>query len=1131
MGKEERKDTEYRTVPSRQRGGRRQIDVNIAKQSFNLTLTNRFDVFKDLDSNECDFNPLDNNDTVFTTKTCIVQDFNTCENKKIDFTARISAVHSDKTVTAKTTKVFSENFIPKACAVIPGKALQDILAKDSNIDGDKVYNNSFTVNGNKDNVFRPEKNSKSSGKTCKSDFKHKGTKSKKKESLTCFYSNADSLLNKRTELLVELEIHNPDIIAICEVKPKSCRYTVQPGELSIQGYELFHNLDSNGRGVLLLIKNELSPSLCDELNDSEFQESIFVNCILSEDKIVTVGIVYRSPNSSQENSTRLNTLISKCSTKNRDIMIVGDFNYPEISWELETCRTRPEHEAAKFLKTCKDSYLSQLQSEPTRYRDGQEPSLLDLVLTNREEMIIDIETCAGLGKSDHCSLVIKIGYSIKERVNEPRPNFRKADFDSINKDITSINWNQIMKDLNINEAWLAFRDNIDSIVSRHVPMKKPATSKSKAWMSKELLEVIRKKHNSFRKSKKHRNKENLKEKNKTRNKANRECRKARRNLEKKVAEQSKNNPKPFWSYATSKLKTRTGISDLVKSDGSKTNSDLDKAEVLNSFFQSVFTVEPDGELPDPPEYNFDNELNDFEITIEETMKLLKGLHTGKASGPDGINPLFLANTAESIALPVFIIFSKSLSEGKIPNEWRQANVSPIFKKGNRSAPNNYRPVSLTCILCKLMEKIVRKKIIEHLENNNLISSKQHGFVTGRSCVTQLLDVLDIWTKTLDEGGTVDAIYMDFQKAFDSVPHRRLIAKVKAHGIEGNTLNWITDFLQDRSQKVIINGISSSVKTVTSGIPQGSVLGPILFVMYINDLPSCVQSSIRLFADDTKVFTRSDIQGATEMLQKDLDHLQNWSEQWLLRFHPEKCHVLKLGHVKSDANYYMKKKDSQGDYKNIPLDESEHEKDLGVFIDNKLNFKEHVHRTTSRANRIMGVIRRTFDYLTEETFVQLFKSLVRPILEYGNSAWQPCSKNLCQEIEDVQRRSTKLIASLKNLSYPQRLAKLKLPSLEHRRKRGDLIEMYKYIHGKYICENPVFQINQDKRTRGHSLRIDKGHHRLNLRGNYFTVRAITSWNDLPEEVVTAPSVNAFKSQLDNFWKGLKTIYDPECYHTD
>ena len=229
-------------------------------------------------------------------------------------------------------------------------------------------------------------------------------------------------------------------------------------------------------------------------------------------------------------------------------------------------------------------------------------------------------------------------------------------------------------------------------------------------------------------------------------------------------------------------------------------------------------------------------------------------------------------------------------------------------------------------------------MVNHLESNNLTRQEQHGFVSGRSCVTQLLDCLDSWTQILDSGGSVDCVYMDFMKAFDSVPHQRLIAKTGAHGITGNVLGWIKDFLSNRTQRVVINGVQSEQAQVTSGIPQGSVLGPLLFVIYINDLPHVTKCPTRLFADDTKVFARSDLDNNTEKLQEDLDNLQAWSEKWLLKFHPEKCHVLKLVHTKSDCTYHMSRKDQDGNISLIPLSESEFEKDLGVYIDNKTEFQ-------------------------------------------------------------------------------------------------------------------------------------------------------------------------------------------------
>ena len=419
-------------------------------------------------------------------------------------------------------------------------------------------------------------------------------------------------------------------------------------------------------------------------------------------------------------------------------------------------------------------------------------------------------------------------------------------------------------------------------------------------------------------------------------------------------------------------------------------------------------------------------------------------------------------------------------------------------------------------------------MVEHLEKNKLINENQHGFVQGRSCTTQLLDVMDTWTRIIDEGGSVDVIYMDFQKAFDTVPHKRLLTKVKAHGIDNRVLAWVTDFLSDRKQTVVVNSAESKEAAVTSGIPQGSVLGPALFVLYINDLPLAVKNQIRLFADDTKIFTRSETEGATESLQEDLTRLQDWSSKWSLKFHPEKCHVVKLG-KKSEALYTMTGTNEADEGFEIILTENEVEKDLGVNIDSKLKFREHVAQVTAKANQRVGIIRRSFDHLSEKTFLQLYKAQVRPILEYGHSIWQPYLKTLCQDLEDVQRRATGLLSSLKLKTYPERLEILQLPSLEHRRKRGDMIDVFKYVHGIYKTQNPHFTLSETK-TRTNSLKIAKTHWKEKVRCNYFTVRVVNTWNSLPEHVVRAPNLNTFKARLDSFWKGLASIYDPDCYKT-
>ena len=916
------------------------------------------------------------------------------------------------------------------------------------------------------------------------------------------------------------------------MKPKTGRYQVEECELQLNGYDIFHNMKQAGRGIALYTKKELKASLCEDLLEEDV-EAIFIECHVTENERLTVGLVYRSDNKSTDSmNERLNALIVKASEKNPgNLLIIGDFNFPQINWDLDICETREDHKAYKFYQTTKDAYLIQHQKLPTRYREGQKENILDLVLTNREELISEIRTTAGLGKSDHHVLLIDLNCHYEQGQNKPRYNYSKTDVDKLNEELSKRDWDREFEGKNVNEAWTVFKEIVEQAVNLSTP-KTSCARRGKSWMNKETLEAVKLKHKSFRVWRKSRKQEDFKLYAKARNLAKKMCRKAQSQYEAKIARDSKNNPKPFWRYTQSRISSRSGVSDLRMSNGQKTKSDYEKADTLNMFFQSVFTKEEFGPLPKPPNYQYETELKEIDITEKQVKKILSQLNRDKASGPDNISPKILTSAATTLSYPVTLLFRLSLANGEIPEDWRTATVSPIFKKGSRAEASNYRPVSLTCILCKCMEKIVREKVMNHLLDNNLITKEQHGFVPGKSCTTQLLEVLDEWTEILDDGGSIDAVYMDFQKAFDTVPHRRLLEKIKAHGITGKICDWIEAFLRNRRQRVVVGDGISDEASVWSGIPQGSVIGPLLFVLFINDLPACVQTSVKIFADDTKVYTRSDKEGATNKLQNDLQKLQDWSDNWQLRFHPEKCSVMKLGKNKSKTKYCMYSMDQGNNIREVPLKEIESEKDLGVTIDNSLNFKLHIAQITAKANRMVGIIRRSFNFLNEKTFTMLFKSLVRPLLEYGNTVWSPMHKSLEQDIENVQRRATKLIGSLKEMSYTERLKRLKLPSLEHRRVRGDMIQLYKYLHGHYSVQRPQFQLatNEERTLRGNSLKIKKNRFRLDIRGNFFSNRTVNMWNNLPNAIVTAPSLNAFKARIDKHWEQLPTVYDPACYKT-
>ena len=560
---------------------------------------------------------------------------------------------------------------------------------------------------------------------------------------------------------------------------------------------------------------------------------------------------------------------------------------------------------------------------------------------------------------------------------------------------------------------------------------------------------------------------------------------------------------------------------MEKSDGTLTKSDKEKVEVVSDFFKSVYTIEGDSEVPIfIPNTNKNLDLSHINISKNDVFLSLKSLNTNKSSGPDGVHPRILSELAYELSTPVHKIFVRSLKEGKIPKMWKEQEVKPIYKKGKKSSPGNYRPVSLTCLLCKVLEGFVRTALYKHLVDNDLLSVDQFGFCKGRSCLTQLLVTLNEWMSCLDENVPVDAAYLDFKKAFDSVPHKRLMSKLRGYGVNGKLFSWIEDFLSDREQYVTINGVSSRRVPVTSGVPQGSVLGPTLFIFYINDLPSVATTPIKIFADDAKNHKAMYSQIDQVLLQKSINALVKWSHKWLLGFNTSKCNMMHLGKNNLQYEYTMSGGES---LQNLSITKCE--KDLGVHIDPLLNFNEHITKTIKKAISTSGMILRNICSRSKDILLPLYKALVRPHLEYANPVWNPYLAKDIDRIERVQRQFTKRINGLRFLSYSDRLKKLKLPSLVHRRERGDMIECYKLTHHVHdpLTTKSLFQFDTNKRTRSHPYKLMKPRFNSQKHQHFFTNRVVNPWNGLPADVVGADNLNAFKNKLDRHWAHKKYLY--------
>ena len=388
---------------------------------------------------------------------------------------------------------------------------------------------------------------------------------------------------------------------------------------------------------------------------------------------------------------------------------------------------------------------------------------------------------------------------------------------------------------------------------------------------------------------------------------------------------------------------------------------------------------------------------------------------------------------------------------------------------------------------------------------------------NKSTALQLLRFLDEVSIGLDEGHEVHVLYTDIEKAFDRVPHKRLLIKLQKYGIDEKILAWIEDFLTGRKFRVRVNDSYSEWYGVDSGVPQGSVLGKGIFVIYINDLVEVVENGgLLLFADDAKIFKKISKDEDCLELQKSIDKVLAWFNKWLMSVNVDKCKIMRFGGKgTADYKYYMN---------NNLVKEVKSIRDLGVIMQADLKFKDHIHEIVNKAYSILGVIKRNFDKLDSCSFVRLYTSLVRSKLEYAVSVWSPQVKGLQRELEKVQRRATKIPRQCRNLSYGERLKYFNLPSLSYRRNRGDMIETFKILHGYYdkTCF-PGLRLKELSRTRGNVLKLEvQGSHK-NIRSYSFSMRVVKLWNDLPNSVVCAESVNDFKNKLDNVWMSRRFVY--------
>ncbi|KAK3096098.1 hypothetical protein FSP39_023212 [Pinctada imbricata] len=919
--------------------------------------------------------------------------------------------------------------------------------------------------------------------------------------------NIQSVRSKMSTFANIVDSSNPDIIVGTETW---LRPEIHDAEFTPPGYMVKARRDRHdGYGGVFIMTNVNLP--CEEIQISTTSEVVAISVKRGNKAPLIVAGVYRPPSDKLDKTeflcSDLRDLIGDYS--NSPLWLTGDFNLPDISWPTSSISGHQNLATINnlFLTLTADCGLHQMVDFTTRNNNT-----LDLFFTNRPSLINRIKPMPGI--SDHEAIFIDSDVQVKLQRPTRRKIYlwKKANMTDLRNHMRNFSDNYVQNHSTtepIDSLWCALKTGCLSVLDTCVPSKMTTQRYSQPWITQDLKRLSRRKHRAYKRYMKSRSNHDFSVYKELKNTVHVRCKERYSEYVNEIIMDENQKPKRLWSFIKSKRTDASGVAPL-KRDGVVYSDAATKADILNKQFTSVFSIEdPSVNMPEmeqSPHPEVDN------ITIHEAgiCKLLSNLNPHKATGPDSVSPRLLKETSYELSPALSLFFQASLDQGTVPSDWKAANITPLFKKGDRSMAVNYRPVSLTSVCSKVMEHVVHSHVISHMDAHGLLSDFQHGFRKRRSTETQLILSINDLAQSLDIGEQVDCILLDFSKAFDKVPHRRLLMKLHHYGVRGQLHRWIASFLTDRTQCVVLEGQSSSATPVTSGVPQGTVLGPLLFLLFINDLPSSVSSTTRLFADDCLLY-RS-IRGPQDQveLQKDLVSLQQWEEKWMMTFNPDKCEVLRICRKRTPLHM---------DYAihNQVLNITDSAKYLGLNIHKSLGWDTHIDKITKKANSTMAFLGRNIRRCPTNIKAQCYTTLVRPSLEYAASVWNPSKKDSINKLEAVQRRAARFATGdyQRTSSVTSMLQQLQWQTLQHRRNIAQVTMMYRIAHDLVDIPAAQFLHPTSLSTRGHSQRFLVPHTRTTVYRTSFFPTAIRLWNQLPGYIVDSDTLGSFKAELSGY----------------
>lgn len=861
-----------------------------------------------------------------------------------------------------------------------------------------------------------------------------------------------------------------------------------------------------GGGVFILVSVAIVS--CELQVNRNTTESVWCRVTQSDSSSFVVGAFYRPPASEPGVINELRKIA--CGFSADCVLLGGDFNLPDVAWCNGICVLNSGAGIYTELKNLCDTLgYVQYVSEPTR--DG---NILDLMFCNAPDVLSDVRVIPGI--SDHHVVTAKliIAKKQKQKIRESRKVyfFDKADYTAISESLNShfLSFECIADDVSINDLWNLFKDRINSLTAAHVPSisSSKLEKRLKPWMNGHLIKLIRKRRRAYsqycRTKSPHifQKLKSLTALFKSKMKENR-----KKYFERLVFDFRRNNRKGFYKFMKRCSSSSDKITPHLVHDNLIITGDSEKANIFNNFFKSVFR--PPITTPAQPRRNDYPPMPPLVLTHDGILELLYNIDESKAIGPDGISPRVLKHCSQAVSPYLYVLYNKSLTQGTLPDEWKEANIVPVFKSGKKSDASNYRPISLTPICCKTLEHIIYSALMQHLTSIEFLNPRQHGFRRGYSCTTQLIEFYHDIAAVIDDRGQIDCLFLDFQKAFDTVSHPVLMNKLENLNLDETITAWIADYLTLRKQKVVLNGVCSSLVSVTSGVPQGSVLGPLLFLIFINDISNGITSQMRLYADDCVLYSVVTNETGSTQLQDDICRIEQWCRENSLFLNTKKCvHVSFTKKRKKLFNSYI--------LDNQIIKKEASYKYLGVTFSEDGTWAPHIQNMVNNAGRALSWLQRNLKAVSADVKQAAYQAYVRPILEYACPVWDPFHRVHVDAIERIQSVAARFVTGKfdRFLSTTTMKRELCWYALSERRKNLRLKLFFSIFHNQTGISAPDYlqQPHYVSSRNDHKLKVRSFYCRTDLFKHSFFPRTINDWNLLPDDVVCRKTADMFYDVL-------------------